>query len=127
METKEDFIEEWIKDRDGIKKVRLTSDDVIFPTGYTIADNYVEFTLDNRVLGIFAIKNISHIENSSRKKVYAVFEIFKHGAVETKILQKVFTNKEDAEKYKNTLETYYVTSKTKHNAFYYVVEGVEVD
>ena len=62
MTTKEEFVEMWDNCSDTVKKIRLTSGDCVFATGYIIILSSVDLIGNDWHIGIFGFKNIKGIE-----------------------------------------------------------------
>ena len=62
MTTKEEFEKEWNNCKEDVKKIRLTSGDCVFATGYLLIMQYLVLEGYKWEIGVFDFKNIKGIE-----------------------------------------------------------------
>ncbi len=62
MTTKEEFVEMWNNCHNIVKKIRLTSGDCVFATGYLLITQYLLLQGLKWDIGVFKFENIKGIE-----------------------------------------------------------------
>ena len=62
MATKEEFESQWNNCKEDVKKIRLTSGDCVFATGYLLITQYLLLQGFEWEIGVFNFENIKGIE-----------------------------------------------------------------